>query len=122
MQEFDYLFNKKIAKRYDKYEIQRLSCKRKSVRERKAGAGRPFKLDLKDIFLMLLVYYRLYITYTLDIGFLFDLDQSNICRYTKDGTTNQKLFTDSTKDIQHNQKIENTPRSREIFSRLSVFY
>ncbi len=27
---------------------------------------------------MLLVDYRLYITYTLD-GFLFDLDQSNIC-------------------------------------------
>ena len=41
--------------------------------------GRPFKLDLKDRFLMLLVYYRLYITYTLT-GFLFDLDQSNICR------------------------------------------
>jgi hypothetical protein len=28
---------------------------------------------------MLLVYYRLYITYTLS-GFLFDLDQSNVCR------------------------------------------
>ena len=28
------------------------------------GAGRPFKLDVKDRFLMLLVYYRLYITYT----------------------------------------------------------
>ena len=28
---------------------------------------------------MLLVYYRLYITYTLT-GFLFDLDQSNVCR------------------------------------------
>jgi hypothetical protein len=28
---------------------------------------------------MILVYYRLYITYTLD-GFLFDPDQSNICR------------------------------------------
>jgi hypothetical protein len=28
---------------------------------------------------MLLVYYRLYITYTLT-GFLFDLDQSTICR------------------------------------------
>jgi hypothetical protein len=28
---------------------------------------------------MLLVYYRLYITYTL-AGFLFDMDQSNICR------------------------------------------
>ena len=43
------------------------------------GAGRPFKLDVKDRFLMLLVYYRLYITYTL-AGFLFNLDQSNICR------------------------------------------
>ena len=28
---------------------------------------------------MLLVYYRMYITYTL-AGFLFDLDQSNVCR------------------------------------------
>ena len=43
------------------------------------GAGRPFKLELENRFLMVLVYYRLYITYTL-AGFLFDLDQSNICR------------------------------------------
>ena len=43
------------------------------------GVGRPFKLDLKNRFLMLLVYCRLYITYTL-AGFLFDLDQSNVCR------------------------------------------
>ena len=46
---------------------------------RAMGADRPFKLDLKDRFLMLLVYYRLYITHTL-AGFLFNLDQSNICR------------------------------------------
>ena len=43
------------------------------------GAGRPFKMDLRDRCIILLVYYRLYITYTL-AGFLFDLDQSNICR------------------------------------------
>ena len=43
------------------------------------GAGRYFKLDVKNRFLMLLVYYRLYITYTL-AGFLFDLDQSNVYR------------------------------------------
>ncbi len=43
------------------------------------GAGRPFKLKVKERFLMLLVYYRLYITYTLS-GFLFDLDQSNVYR------------------------------------------
>ncbi len=77
VQEFDDIFDKEITKRYTKYEIQRLS-KRKH-RKRNVGAGRPFKLDIKNRFLMLLVYYRLYITYTL-AGFLFDLDQSSICR------------------------------------------
>jgi hypothetical protein len=77
VQEFDDIYNKEITKRYSNYELKRLS-KRKN-RKRDIGAGRPFKLDVKDRFLMLLVYYRLYITYTL-VGFLFDLDQSNICR------------------------------------------
>src|SRR6476659_414680 len=78
VQEFNDIYKKEIVKRYDKYEIQRLS-KRNKDRERNIGAGRPFKLDLKNRFLMLLVYYRLYITYTLT-GFLFDLDQSSTCR------------------------------------------
>jgi len=77
VKEFDDIYKKEIAKRYDKYEIQRLS-KRKG-RERRYGAGRRFSLDIKNRFLMVLVYYRLYITYTL-AGFLFDLDQSNVCR------------------------------------------
>ncbi len=82
MQEFVDIYDKEIAKRYEKYELKRLS-KRKD-RKRDVGAvGRPFKLDVKNRFLMLLVYYRLYITYTL-AGFLLDLDQSNICRYSKD--------------------------------------
>ena len=57
-----------------------MSIKKKN-RERSTGeAGRPFKLNVRDRLLMLLVYYRLYITYAL-AGFLFDLDQSsNICR------------------------------------------
>ena len=33
--------------------------KRKKDRERRIGAGRHFKLDIKNRFLMLLVYYRL---------------------------------------------------------------
>src|SRR6476619_5982101 len=77
VQEFDDIYNKKIVKIYGKYELQRLS-KRKN-RKRDIGAGRPFKLDLKNRFLILLVYCRLCIPYTL-AGFLFDLDQSNICR------------------------------------------
>jgi hypothetical protein len=73
--EFDSLC-KDIGGKYKKYENKRLSAKR---RERKVGAGRPFKLCLQNRLLMLLVYYRLYITYTLT-GFLFGIDQSNVCR------------------------------------------
>jgi hypothetical protein len=76
VQEFDDIYDKKLAKKYAKYEIQRLS--KRIDRKRDIGAGRPFKMDLRDRFLMLLVYYRLYITYTLS-GFLFDLDQSTVC-------------------------------------------
>jgi hypothetical protein len=79
IQEFDDIYEREIVKRYGKYEQQRLSSKRQAVRERKSGAGRRFKLNLKNRFLILLVYYRLYITYPL-AGFLFNLDQSNICR------------------------------------------
>ena len=59
-----------------------MSCnvyQKEKIESEISGAGRPFKLDVKDRCIMLLVYYRLYITYTL-AGFLFDLDQSNICR------------------------------------------
>ncbi len=59
-------------------EIYYLS--KRKYRKRDIGAvGRHFKLDTRDRFLMLLVYYRLYITYAL-VGFLFDLDQSNVYR------------------------------------------
>jgi hypothetical protein len=80
IQEFDVIYKNEISRKYYKHEIQRLSNK-KYNRKRKFGArGRHFKLDVKNRFLMLLVYYRLYITYTLAVGFLFDLDQSNVCR------------------------------------------
>ena len=65
-----------IESKYDEHERRRLYNRK---RERDVGAGRPFKLKVKERFLMLLIYYRLYITYTLS-GFLFDLDQSNVCR------------------------------------------
>jgi hypothetical protein len=74
--EFNEIYTE-IESRYYEHERKRLS---RTKRERKVGAaGRPFKLKIRERFLMLLVYYRLYITYTLS-GFLFDLDQSNVCR------------------------------------------
>ena len=78
VREFDEIYDKEIAKKYGKHGVQRLS-KRKDGRERSIGAGRHFKLNIKNRFMMLLVYYRLYITYTL-AGFLFGLDQSSVCR------------------------------------------
>ena len=79
VQQFDDVY-KEIESEYEKYEIKRLSSKRKYRRERAVGAGRHFKLDVKNRVIMVLVYYyRLYITYTL-IEFLFGLNQSNVCR------------------------------------------
>ena len=106
VQEFDDIYDKEITKRYNMHENKRLS-KRKN-RERAMGAGRPFKLELENRFLMVLVYYRLYITYTL-AGFLFDLDQSNICRdIQKIEEFGKKMSTYPSKDIQNNKKITNT--------------
>ena len=81
VKQFDNIF-KEIESRYDKYEINRLSSRkgrRRRRRERAVGAGRHFKLPVKDRVIMVLVYHRLYITYTL-MEFLFGLDQSNVCR------------------------------------------
>jgi len=61
IQEFNDIYDKEITKRYDKFELKRLSI-RKVVIERKFGAeGRRFKMNVKDRFLILLIYYRLYI-------------------------------------------------------------
>jgi hypothetical protein len=73
--EFDTI-SREIESKYDEHEGIRLSRRK---RKRGIGAGRPFKLKVKERFLMFLVYYRLYITYTLS-EFLFDLNQSNVCR------------------------------------------
>ena len=66
-----------VESKYPEYEIKRLSKRKERRRTRSIGAGRHFKLSVRDRLLMLLVYYKLYITHTLS-GFLFDLDQSNV--------------------------------------------
>lgn len=78
VEQFDDIY-RGIEEKYEKYEIKRLSKGKKLRQERAVDAGRPFKIDIKNRFIMILISYRLYITYTLT-GFLFDLDQSNVCR------------------------------------------
>jgi len=76
--EFDSPYGK-IGAGYGGYEWERLARK---DRKREVGAGRPFKLALRDRLLML-VYYCLYMTSTL-VRFLFDLDQSNVLKEVVD--------------------------------------
>jgi hypothetical protein len=76
VRQFDDIY-KEIESKYAKHEMKRLSHKKE--RERSIGGGRHFKLTVKDRVVMVLVYYRLYVTYTL-MEFLFGLDQSSVCR------------------------------------------
>ena len=75
VQQFDFLFSK-IEKQYKITEMQRLS-KRERIRD--IGAGRPFKLSVKERILMLLIYYRCYTSYDL-LEYLFGVDSSTVCR------------------------------------------
>jgi len=72
IKEFDDIYEMEIVKRYTNHD--RVYQKEKIQKEREYGAERTFKMDVKNRFLMLLIYYRLYITYTLT-SFLFDLDE-----------------------------------------------
>ena len=78
LSEFDSICQE-VELKYPEYEIKRLSKQKERKRTRSIGAGRHFKHPIRDRFLMLLVYYKLYITHTL-ASFLFDLDQSNVHR------------------------------------------
>lgn len=73
--EFDSLYER-IRQDYEKSERERLS---RPKRKRDVGGGGKFKLPLRERLLMLLVYYRLYTTLAL-VGFLVDLDGSNVWR------------------------------------------
>ena len=110
MKQFDN-FQKEITKRYTKYEIRRYLKER--IEKETGATGRPFKLDLIDRFVILLVYYRLYITYTL-AGFLFDLDQSTICKdiqkieglIRKGLPIPQKIYRKTKKRLQTPEEVE----------------
>jgi hypothetical protein len=73
--EFDSLLSR-VALAYDDHERKRLT---RRDRKYEIGGGRPFKLALEDRLLMLLMYYRTYITSIL-LGFTFNLDQSNVLK------------------------------------------
>jgi len=114
LQQFDAIIID-VKKQYPITEKVRLS---KRKRQRQIGAGHPFDLSIEDKLVMLLVYYRLYITCEL-AGYLFDLDQSNVnrnIRYLEPAVKQSipipsKLYTDS-------KKINDIAQLHEFFPEL----
>ena len=78
LQEFDTL-NQNIKEKYGAYEQKRLQ---RPYRKRAIGAGHPFRLSLTDRLLMLLIYYRLYLSSNL-MAYLFNLSQTNVLKNIK---------------------------------------
>ena len=116
VKQFDFLA-KKIQKQYKITETKRLS-KRKRIRN--IGAGRPFKLSVRDRILMLLIYYRCYTSYDL-LEYMFGVDSSTICRdianiepaVRQSVPIPAKLYSDS-------KKINNIQQLQEFFPELIV--
>jgi hypothetical protein len=73
--EFNRLYQA-IENGHKEYEIKRLT---RPDRKNVIGQGRKFELKLIDRLILLLIYYRLYITFSL-LGFLFGIDQSTVAR------------------------------------------
>ncbi len=59
---------------------------------------KPFKLDIKNKFLVILIYHRFYIACTL-IDYFFNLDYSNVCRDIQKIEGLKKLLISATKII-----------------------
>lgn len=76
--EFDQVLSQ-VTLAYEQAEHQR---RHHSERTRQIGAGRPHALTLPERLLMGLIYLRLYCSQSL-LSYLFDLDESNICREFK---------------------------------------
>jgi hypothetical protein len=76
--EFDQVLAQ-VTLAYEQTEYQR---RHHGERTRQPGAGRPHALTLPERLLMGLIYLRLYCSQSL-LSYLFDLDESNICREFK---------------------------------------
>ena len=61
------------------YAVQEARRLGRAGRQRAVGGGHPFRLELEDRLLSVLLYYRLHLTGML-LGCLFDMDESNLWR------------------------------------------
>jgi hypothetical protein len=102
------LLNQTIHEKYTIYEQKRLQ---RTSRKRAIGAGQPFKLNLTDRLLMLLLYYRLYTSSTL-LGYLVNLSQTSVLKSIRkiEPLVNQVLPT----PLKQYQKIQRFQTIKEV--------
>jgi hypothetical protein len=76
--EFEVLYQQLVddIERYDETRLEQRE------RQRAVGAGRRYEHEARDRLLMAMIWLRVYPTYEV-MGFIFDLDKSNICRNLK---------------------------------------
>jgi hypothetical protein len=75
---FEQLYEQ-VAGAIESYEESRLN---RRDRQRGIGAGSQYSHDARDRLLMALIWLRIYPTYDV-LGFIFELDKSNVCRNLK---------------------------------------
>lgn len=73
------MFDEILSKLKPIYEVWNLERLLKRKRERAPRSGNEFNLELEDRLLMLLLYYRTYVTHVF-LGFLFHIHDSNVSR------------------------------------------
>jgi len=83
MTDFDELWREFCLAHTERLNQVKLTRRTKVVRRRSAGAGRKHHYDLRDRLLMTLFWLRVYTTYAV-MGFLYDLDKTNIEDNLKD--------------------------------------
>ena len=72
-------FDRLLAELEPAYQETLHASRQRQERQRAVGAGHPFALCLPERLLLGLMYLRLYMTQSL-LAYLFNLDESNICR------------------------------------------
>ena len=112
--EFDALYSKLEAVN-PAYEEKRLA---RSDRKNKIGAGHPFKLNLKNRFLLLLLYYRLYVSSTFDRISLRPWPNQRFKRHTHVGACSPSNPAAAKENSRRNPQAANTRGGRSLLSRL----
>jgi len=117
IEEFNTL-NQQITQKYPKYEQKRLH---RNNRKRAIGAGHPFKQNLTNRLLILLLYYHLYTSSTL-LGYLCDISQTSVLKsIRKLEPLVQEILPTPTKQHQKTQRLTTIAEVEKLFPGFEAF-